>query len=87
MPQTQKIELSAETSEQVRSYAAEVGIDAEEIAEEALGAGLLTLRRFRFFAPRDPNVDTSDARELLRRAGNEPPQPGDELPEGYKPIA
>ena len=84
MPQT--LQVSDAAAEEIREYASSVGMDPDVMAEEALTAGLATLRRLRFFEPRNIHADVSDALEILNRGGNETPIPGDELPEGYVPV-
>jgi hypothetical protein len=84
MPQT--LQVSDAAVEEIREYASSVGIDPDVMAEEALTAGLATLRRLRFFEPRNIHANVSDALEILNRGGNETPIPGDELPEGYIPV-
>jgi hypothetical protein len=84
MPQT--LQVSDAAAEEIREYASSVGMDPDVMVEEALAAGLATLRRLRFFEPRNIHADVSDALEILNRGGNEPPIPGDELPEGYIPV-
>jgi hypothetical protein len=82
----QMLHVSDAAVKEIREYASSVGMDPDVMAEEALAAGLATLRRLRFFEPRNIHADVSDALEIMSRAGNEPPIPSDELPEGYIPI-
>jgi hypothetical protein len=87
MPVAQRLRVDDALSDEVRSYAAEVGMDPQVVADSALQAGLYSLQRFGFFKPRDPHYDTAEARRILRSAPDVPPEPGDELPEGWKPLA
>jgi hypothetical protein len=81
----QTLQLSESASQILSEYAATVGLDPNEMAEEILLGGLATLRRLRYYEPTPENVDVSDALEILRHAGkNNPPDPGDEIPEDLK---
>jgi hypothetical protein len=82
----QMLHVSEAAVEEIREYASSVGMDPDVMAEEALTAGLATLRRLRFFEPENMDTDASDALEILSRGGDETPIPGDELPEGYIPF-
>ncbi len=82
MPKT--LQLSQTASQEILEYAALVGRDADQMAEEILLAGLSTLRRLKYYDSKPQPVDVSDALDILRRAGTEAPAPGDEIPEGYR---
>ncbi len=81
----QTLQLSESASQKVSDYAAQVGRDPNQMAEEILLGGLATLRRLRYYEPRPEKVDVSKALEILSRAGkNNPPDPGDEIPDDLK---
>jgi hypothetical protein len=82
---SQTLQLSESASQAVSDYAAQVGKDASQMAEEILLAGLSTLRRLRYYDEKPQQIDVSDALEILSRAGvGNAPDPGDELPDDLK---
>jgi hypothetical protein len=84
---SQTLQLSESASQAVSDYAAQVGQDANQMAEELVLAGLGTLRRLRYYEAKSKPVDVSDALEILSRAGRDnPPDPGDELPDDLKDL-
>ncbi len=81
----QTLQLSESASQKVSDFAAQVGRDPNQMAEEILLGGLATLRRLRYYEPRPEKVDVSKALEILSRAGKEnQPDPGDEIPDDLK---
>ncbi len=81
----QTLQLSESASQKVSDYAAQVGRDPNQMAEEILLGGLATLRRLRYYEPKPEKVDVSKALEILSRAGKDnPPDPGDEIPDDLK---
>ena len=57
-----------------------LSVAAERIRDEQVAE--------RFFRPVPPEIAARSIGELLDRAGNNnPPDPGDELPEGYVPFS
>jgi hypothetical protein len=84
MPATEMIEISVSALEEIRQFAAEAGRDSQVVLEEAVVTGMSAIRRFHRMKAAATDRDVSNAIDILRRAGNEPPAPGDELPEGYR---
>lgn len=56
-----------------------LSVAAERIRDEQVAE--------RFFRPAPPELAALTIGELLDRGGNNPPDPGDELPEGYVPFS
>ncbi len=83
MAATMQIQLDADSAEEIRELAAVLQRTPEETAEEIVANGIHMLRRYASYVKNAHTVSPEQGSEILRRAGNEPPLPGDELPEGY----
>jgi hypothetical protein len=61
------------------------GISLDEFVNAAVEEKLAHAQHLEWVkSRREPNEERlAEARRLLRRAGSEPPEPGDELPEGF----
>ena len=82
MGSAMQIALDEEEAEQVRELAIDLEQTPEKVAEEAMANGMLMLRRYAYLKKRSKNADIGRALEILNRAGKDnPPDPGDELPE------
>jgi hypothetical protein len=72
-------------SEQIRRVATSLEQTPEDIALEAHTYGMYMLQRYAALRKRAEKADVAKAIEILRRAGkNNPPDPGDELPEDLR---
>jgi len=86
MATSMHIEVDEEAAEEIRELAATLQKTPEETMEEVVANGLHMLRRYAFLLKKSKTADIGDALAILNRGGNEPPVPGDELPEGYIPF-
>jgi hypothetical protein len=72
---------------EVQKYSAKAGISMESFIHTASAALIQRRKEEEWYAK--PRNSTPEGRaraiEILSRAGNNPPMPGDELPEGYVP--
>ncbi|HVZ99656.1 MAG TPA: hypothetical protein VG841_05025 [Caulobacterales bacterium] len=83
---TKTISLPDQLVDEAAEAAQKAGESLEDFAARALSFELERERTEAFFAERKARANIARALELLNRPGGEPPQPGDELPEGYKPT-
>lgn len=72
-----------ELREALAAEAANEGISLEAIAVQAVEGHLEAIRTRKFFEDGARNAAPEWLMKFLDREGGEPPQPGDELPEGY----
>jgi hypothetical protein len=77
------IELPEKLADEVESAAAAVGETMEAFVARAVASELERERTDKFFAERRARANVTRALEILNRDGGEPPESGDELPEGY----
>lgn len=73
-------ELAAEASEAARA----AGESLAAFVARAVAYEVERERTDKFFAERRARADVAKALEILNRDGGEPPEPGDELPPGYR---
>ena len=72
---------------EARKTAEQEGVSLNQLINLAVAEKVSVLRTEEFFRDRAANANVAKAREILRRAGNEPPRPGDEIPSnGRKKI-
>ncbi|HCK84776.1 MAG TPA: toxin-antitoxin system HicB family antitoxin [Hyphomonadaceae bacterium] len=81
MPLT--FELPEKLSSEAKSAAEAAGETVEAFIARAVAFEIERERTDKFFAERRARANIGRALEILDREGGEPPQPGDELPEGY----
>ena len=86
MAASMHIEVDEEAAEQIRELAATLKKTPEETVEEVVTNGLHMLRRYASLLKKSETANIDEALAILNRGGNEPPVPGDELPEGYVPF-
>ena len=86
MAASMQIEVDEEAAEQIRELAAALQMTPKETAEQVVLNGLYMLRRYAFLMRKSGTAGSEEALAILNRGGNEPPIPGDELPEGYIPV-
>jgi predicted transcriptional regulator len=85
MAATTQIELSPEVSEEIRHLAEVLHQTPQDVASQVLMNGLHALRRYAFYEQNAGKVLAEDGLAILRKAGrNNPPDPGDELPDDLK---
>ena len=65
---------------EAEKVAAEEGTTLNQFINVAVAEKLATLRTARYFQERAARADLAVFDQLLARAGEEPPRPGDELP-------
>lgn len=70
--------------EALAAEAAIEGLTLDEIAARAVEAHLRAVKTRRFFEERAGRADPKWLLEFLDRVPARPPEPGDELPEGYQ---
>ena len=81
MAQQISVRLSESQAEEVYTIASQSHATPEEVASQALDTGLHAIRRRRFYEDAGAGSDAEKALDILqKRAGNEPPVPGDERP-------
>lgn len=73
-------ELAAEAAEAARA----AGESLSTFVARAVAFEIERERTEKFFAERRQRADVAKALELLNRTGGQPPEPGDELPDGYE---
>jgi hypothetical protein len=66
---------------EAEKVAAEEGTTLNQLINVAVAEKLAALRTARYFQERAARADLAMFDPLLERAGEEPPRPGDELPE------
>ena len=77
------IELPEKLADEAETAAAAAGETVEAFVARAVAFELERERTDKFFAERRARANVERAMEILNREGGEPPQPGDELPDGY----
>ena len=77
------IQLPEKLAMEAENAAKAAGESIEAFVTRAVAFEIERERTGSFFAERRARADVAKALELLDRPGGEPPQPGDELPEGY----
>lgn len=89
MSATNSIPVSEELYRELTQRAEETGVSPQDWAASVLEARIRIERETdRFFDARAARASSLTLGELLDRAGNNnPPDPGDELPEGYVPFS
>jgi len=88
MPRQLSVILDDAESTELDAIALRSRQTPEQLAKQVMSEGLRALGRKSFYEQAWPTGDAARAQEILRNyAGNEPPQPGDELPEGYRRSA
>jgi predicted transcriptional regulator len=81
------VEIADEMALTLAQVANDLGETQEQFVARAVAARLDAFHANSFFARRKKDFDRQGAIDwLLNREGGEPPQPGDELPDGYKRI-
>ena len=84
---TMQIELAPENLRAIHDIAEALHKSPEETAAEVLANGIHTLKRQMFYADNIGRVTAEQGLEILRRYGKGvPPDPGDELPEGFHNV-
>ncbi|HYD89603.1 MAG TPA: hypothetical protein VEA80_19135 [Vitreimonas sp.] len=86
MSKPSTIDLPADLAAEAAEAARAAGEDLSTFVARAVAFELERERTDRFFAERRQRADVAKALELLRRSGGQLPEPGDELPPGYKPA-
>jgi len=86
MAELKPLLVPEELLEALAAEAANEGISLEAITVKAVEAHLEAIKTRKFFDERARRADPEWLMKFLDRAGGEPPQPGDELPEGYVRI-
>lgn len=81
------VRLDSESIAVAEALAAERHTDVDSVLADAARLGLDALAQRQFFEKRRREiapVQPGEIEEIFRGLGDEPPLPGDELPEGYK---
>jgi hypothetical protein len=85
MPDLTNISLDPALLTEAQVVAQEEGLSLEQVLNQALGQGLVGIRSEHFFRSRRGKGNVQRALEILRSAGGDnPPMPGDELPDDLK---
>ncbi|HEY5331888.1 MAG TPA: hypothetical protein VIJ79_18555 [Acidobacteriaceae bacterium] len=72
-------------AEQIRELAVALNRTPEQMADEVVSNGLHAMRRFAYLKKLSETVDVEKVRLSLRDVGRDnPPDPGDELPDDLK---
>ena len=80
------IELPDAVAEGAADAARATGESLEAFVARAVAFEVERERTEKFFSERRARADVARALEILNRDGGLPPEPGDELPEGYKSV-
>lgn len=72
-----------ELREAFAAEAASEGLSVEAMVARAMQLHLEAIKTRKFFEERARKADPEWLMQFLSRDGGEPPQPGDELPDGY----
>lgn len=83
MSELKSFMIPKELEDALAAEAASEGVSVETIVSQAIEAYLEAIKTRKFFAERARNADPEWLMTFLDREDGEPPQPGDELPEGY----
>jgi hypothetical protein len=75
------LRLPSSLLEEARKTAESEGVALNQLVSIAVAEKIATLRTEDFFRERACRANVGKALQLLDKAGSEPPQPGDELPE------
>jgi hypothetical protein len=81
------LRLLASLKAEAERVAKEEGMSLNQFINIAVAEKLATLRTATYFQERAARADPVAFERILARSGNEPPQPGDEIPEDYDPDA
>ena len=81
------LRLLASLKAEAERVAKEEGTSLNQFINIAVAEKLATLRTATYFQERAARTDPVAFERILARSGNEPPQPGDEIPEDYDPDA
>jgi hypothetical protein len=74
--------------EEAREFAKSEGVALNQLINVAVAEKLAVARTMQFFQRYTRDADVERARKLLENRGaDNPPMPGDELPNGWKPRA
>jgi hypothetical protein len=85
MAASMQIQLDEQVTQQIRELSVELHQTDEEVAEQVVKNGVHALRRQAFYERNVGSANVERAIEILRSAGgNNPPMPGDELPDDLK---
>jgi len=85
MPATMNLELDQKYIEQINEVAAALRRTPESVAQEVLAGGMHMVQRYAYLKAQSESADIGKAIEFLRSPrNNNPPDPGDELPEDLK---
>lgn len=85
MPAAMHLELDEHYSQQIHDLAVTLHRTPESVADEVLAGGMHMLQRYAYLKKRSENANIERAIEFLNRPGNNnPPDPGDELPDDLK---
>jgi len=74
------LRLASSLQKEARKTAEREGVSLNQLINLAVAEKISALRTEEFFRERGAHASLAKARKLLRRAGNEPPRHGDELP-------
>lgn len=80
---TYPLRLPASVKAEAERIAAEDGTSLNQFVATAVAEKLAAMRTAAHFLERQGRGDRAAFRALLTRRGGQPPQPGDELPEGH----
>ncbi len=83
MGELKPLMIPDELREKLAAEAVGEGISLEAIAIQAVERHLEAIKARKFFEERKQGADPEWLMRFLNREGGEPPQLGDELPEGY----
>lgn len=86
MSKSATIDLPEELSLQAAEAAHAAGETLASFVARAVAFEIEREKTDKFFAERRQRADVVKALEILGRSGGQPPEPGDELPPGYKPA-
>lgn len=75
------LRLPASLKEAVAEISKEDGTSINQFVVTAVAEKLSAMRTAEFFAARSAEADLEAARRILRRAGGQPPDPDDRLPQ------
>jgi len=85
MSASSQIEIGSMAAEQIRELAVALNRTPEQMADEVVSNGLHAMRRFAYLKKLSETVDVEKVRLSLRDVGRDnPPDPGDELPDDLK---
>ncbi len=80
-----QVQLNEQTTQVVQELASELHRTPEDVAEQIVTNGIHMMRRYAYLKKRSETVDVEQVIQMLRSQRNDnPPDPGDELPEDLK---